>query len=73
MYLFELVETYDPFLNRNTYGILEKCWEGGTVQEVAFIPGISCDKEFVLRLLERCARNQLSPIHMLDVVMDALS
>lgn len=72
MYLFEIVEGYDPFLRKSTYGILEKCFEDGETHEAAFIPGISCDKEFVQQLLERCEENQVSPIHMQDVVMDAL-
>ena len=73
MYTFEIVETYDPFLMRMSYGILARKLEDGLMQEAALIPGISCDREFVLTLMERCERNQLSPIHLLDVVTDALS
>ena len=73
MYIFELIESHNPFLKRTTYGILAKKLEGGLMQEAAFIPGISCDKNFALKLLERCKCKQPSPIHLLDIVTDALS
>lgn len=72
IYLYKVVETHDLLLGRTSYGILSKRLEDGATRDVALIPGISYDKEFVLQLLERCKRNQLSPIHMLDIVMDAL-
>ena len=72
MYLYKLVETHDLFLGRTTYGILATRVEDGITQESALIPGISCDREFVSQLMNRCERNQLSPIHMLDVVTDAM-
>ena len=73
LYLFEMIELQDPFLNRVSYGILEKKLEGCRVLETAYIPGISCDKVFVAQLMERCERNQLDPIYLLDVIMDAIS
>lgn len=36
------------------------------------IPDVSCDKEFALHLAEQCTRFQLSPIQLLDVVLDML-
>lgn len=73
MYLYELMETYDLFGGRTSYGILAKRCEDGVIRETAFVPGISHNKGFVLNLMERCDRYQLSPIHLLDVVTDALS
>ena len=73
LYTFEVVESYNPFLQRASYGILAKKLEDGLVREAAFIPGISCNRDFVLRLLSRCERNQFSPIYLLDIVTDALS
>ena len=73
MYVFKMIETHDLFGGRTSYGILAKSYEGGVMQDAAIIPGFSYDKEFVLGLLERCERNQLSPLHLFDVVTDALS
>lgn len=36
------------------------------------IPGVSCDKEFASHLAEQCTRLQLSPMHLLDIVLDML-
>lgn len=36
------------------------------------IPDVSCDKEFAVQLAEQCTRKQLSPLHLLDVVLDML-
>ena len=73
MYLFEIVEMQDLSLKRMSYGILVKNLDGGMIIEAAYIPGISCDKAFVMQLMERCERNHLDPVHLLDVVMDAIS
>ena len=73
MYFYKIVEMRDLFLERTSYGILAKRTEKGVTEDFALIPGISCDREFVQHLVELCERNQLSPIHLLDVVMDALS
>ena len=73
MYFYKIVEMHDPFLGRISYGILAKRTEEGVTKGCALIPGISCNREFVQHLVELCERNQLSPIHMLDVVTDALS
>lgn len=73
MYFYKIVEMRDAFLGRTSYGILAKRMEEGITKESALMPGISCDREFVQQFAEHCKRNQLTPIHMLDVVMDALS
>ena len=39
---------------------------------VACIPAVSSDRQFVIDLIGQCARGQLSPVHLFDVVLDAL-
>ena len=72
LFTYRIVETYDPLLGRAAYGILAREEENGTVREMAFVPRISGDRAFVQQILERCEQNQLSPLHLLDVVTDAL-
>ncbi|MFR2752687.1 MULTISPECIES: DUF6514 family protein [Oscillospiraceae] len=55
-----------------SYGIMASTEENGTCTYTAYIPDISCNKDFVDTLAQRCARGQLSPMHLLDVVLDAL-
>lgn len=55
-----------------SYGIMASTEENGTCTYTAYIPDISCNKDFVDTLAQRCARGQLSPVHLLDVVLDAL-
>lgn len=68
MYRFKVIETWEPIIHRVSYGIMADDGKG----RAAVVPGISCDKDFVIRLAERCARGQLDPEQLLDVVMDAL-
>lgn len=68
MYYFKVIETTDPVICRTAYGIMANDGKG----YVAAVSNISCDKAFVTRLAERCARGQLAPEQLLDVVTDAL-
>lgn len=68
MYYFKVIETKDLLICRTAYGIMANNGGGHTF----VVPNISCDKAFVTRLAERCARGQLAPEQLLDVVMDAL-
>jgi len=68
LYHFKVIETKNILLHCTVYGILAEGDKGNT----AVVPDISCDKVFVTRLVERCARGQLAPEQLLDVVMDAL-
>ena len=68
LYYFKVIETKDPLICCTAYGIMENDGKG----YVAAVPNISCDKAFVTRLAERCARGQLAPEQLLDVVLDAL-
>ena len=68
MYYFKVIEAEGPFICRTAYGIMAEDGRG----YAAVIPSISCDKAFVTRLAERCARGCLDPEQLLDAVMDAL-
>ena len=41
-------------------------------REVAFVSDVSTDRAVVEQLARRCTEGQLDPIHLLDVVEDAL-
>ena len=71
MYRFLLKASRCP-LSTRSYGIIAQESFGDSWHFVAFVPGISEDKAFVLDLAEKCTRGQLNPIQLLDVVMDAL-
>lgn len=54
--------------------ITESCTEeNDACTYTACIPDISCNKDFVQALAQRCTRGQLSPKHLLDLVLDALA
>lgn len=72
LFTYRIVESYDPLLGRTSYGILAREEEDGAIREMAFVPRISGNRAFVQQILERCEKNQLSPLHLLDVVTDAL-
>lgn len=72
MYQFRLVEQYDPLFHCWQYGILQEEGEGNSWDTVACIPAVSPDRQFVIDLIGQCARGQLSPVHLFDVVLDAL-
>ena len=73
MYYYKVIEIYDLAFRKPSYGIQAKVEENGICTYVALIPDISCEKDFVEALARRCTVGQLSPMHLLDVVLDALS
>lgn len=73
MYRFEVMELYSMGSRQLSYGILASVLENDACTYVAYIPDISRDKVFVDELAHRCNEGQLSPMHLLDVVLDALS
>lgn len=73
MYYYKVIEKYSLTFRRPSYGIQAKVEENGICTYVALIPDISCDKDFVEELAQRCTTGQLDPMHLLDVVLDALS
>ena len=68
LYHLKVIETRDIVLRCIAYGIFAEDGKGCS----AMIPNISCDKAFVTRLAERCARGQLNPEQLLDIVTDVL-
>ena len=57
---------------RLLYGLLAEQYVRGRWVTVAITADLSCDKTFVERLAQTCTRLQLNPIHLLDVLLDAL-
>ncbi len=55
------------------YGLVAQKFENSNWNTIAAIKDISCDKEFVISLAEKCTAGQLDPVHILDVVLDAIS
>lgn len=53
------------------YGIVGRRTDGGVTDECV-IPAISTDREFVGRLCELLRANEVSLVHMKDVIEDAL-
>lgn len=72
MYLYRMIETRESIFGRVSYGILSRCIENGAMKDFSMIPGISDNREFVRRLLDRCKEQQLEPLDMLSAVMDSL-
>lgn len=68
MYYYGVTETEDPLIRRTAYGIVGGDGRGHSTA----VENISCDREFVARLAERCTRGQLALEHLIDVVTDAL-
>ena len=55
-----------------SYGIIAEEYDGSKWIQVAVVPDVSCDEAFVLALSNKCTQGQLSPIHLLDVVLDSI-
>lgn len=72
MYYFRVIGTHNPVFGRMSYGIQAEVWQRGSCTYAAYIPDISCNKAFVDKLAQRCTDGRLSPMHLLDVVLDAL-
>ncbi len=52
MYYYEVTEAEDPLIQRTAYGIVGEDGRGHSTA----VENISCDREFVARLAERCTR-----------------
>ena len=73
MYYFKVMELYSLGSHQPSYGILTSVLESNACTYVACVPDISCDSCFVEELAHRCNEGQLSPMHLIDVVLDALA
>lgn len=54
------------------YGLLAETLIHGNWEIIAVTADISLNKSLVERLAETCTRLQLDPIHLVDVIMDAI-
>ncbi len=64
-------QRYSPELSAyQSYGIAAIQAEQN--RRAAYVPDVSINRAFVSRLAKRCTDGKLSPIHLRDVVMDAL-
>ena len=57
----------------SAYGICVFHILGCSAIQIASVPDVSCDREFVFNLAYRCTTKQISPVHLLDVILDTLS
>ncbi len=67
-------ETYHTKEN-GSYTSYAICVEGLTPKgriNILTVPDVSCDKNFAYCLAEQCTRFHLSPLHLFDVILDAL-
>ena len=70
---FEVMELYSLGSRQLSYGFWASVLKNDTCTYATYIPDISCDRGFVDELARRCNEGQLSPMHLLDAVLDALS
>ena len=55
-----------------TYGLRVLRARASVWADVAFVPDVSCNEAVAARIARQCTRRQLHPIHLLDVILDAL-
>jgi len=55
------------------YGLAAEKLENGAWNTVAIVKDVSPYEEFVSALAQKCTSGQLDPIHILDIVLDAIS
>ena len=63
---------FEKHMLHTPYGLLAETLIHGNWEIIAVTSDISLDKSLVERLAETCTRLQLDPIHLMDVVMDAI-
>lgn len=71
MIRYRPIQTCDPS-DGITYGIIGEENEEGTWRTVTVVEDVSHDGEFTAELAEKFTRCQLSPLHLLDAIMDSL-
>ncbi len=75
MYRFQIIEMSLPLLNGHdpvSYGILAEQEISNGWIPVTVAANVSRNQEFVLKLAQKCTYLQLDPMHLADVVEDAL-
>lgn len=73
LFHYKVIEMHGFASRQPSYGIQAEVVEGEVCTYMTLIPSISYNRVFVDSLVQRCNRGQLDPIHLLDVVLDALS
>lgn len=73
LYRFSVIQQESSEFQCPVYGIVQEEHTGSGWQEVGRIPNVSPDRRLVEDLAERFTREQLSPLHLLDAVMDAIT
>lgn len=75
MYQFRPVKQFltSPELgNYSSYAICAFAVTPGRCEEVCSVSDVSCDWAFAAVLADKCTRLQLDPVHLRDVILDAL-
>ena len=72
-YRYTLLTLREPARRQNAYGLLAQEYCDGQWLNVAAVAPFSADRNKVHEIAEKCSALQLSPIHILDVVMDFLN
>ena len=66
-------EQVSPYIGSyHTFGLRVIRQEKNNEEEIMLLPDVSTDFSFVLRLAHLLTKKQLDPIHLLDVIEDAL-
>ena len=66
-------ELSSPYLGRyRSFGIAAQREAAGHWQEVCKVSDVSTDPVFVENLAARCTAGQLEPVHLMDIIEDAL-
>lgn len=71
-YCYTVLTLEEPWRRQKTYGLLAKERFDERWINVAVVAPFSDDRKKVLQIAEKCSALQLSPVHILDVVMDCM-
>ena len=72
MIRYRPIQTCDPVGGFTTYGIIGEENEESTWRAVSVVKDVTSNGQFAVELAEKFTRGQLSPLHLLDVIMDSL-
>ena len=72
MLRYKVFKMKNDELNCICYGLAAEIFENGIWNTIAAVEDVSCDKRFLSVLAEKCTAGQLDPIHIFDVVLDAI-
>lgn len=75
MYFYQVIKEefyHEDIGDYVTFGLKVVFATYGVYSEILKISDISTDKNSVVKLADLCNRNQVSPLHILDVIQDRL-